>query len=152
MKTKVILLADIQNLGRKGEIKHISRGYVRNYLIPKKLVRLATYDALEELEQQVREHQAEATQDLLQAQDLVAQLDGVSVTIVVKANETGTVYDSVTSRSIAKALRSEGFSVKETQVVLQGPPIKRVGEYVAVVAFEHGLEAQIKVVVERKEE
>lgn len=143
---RVIILQDIKNLGKEGEVKEVADGYARNFLLPNKLVKLATKAALEELEK-IKDLEAKRAEEALKhTQEIVSQIDGQEIEILVKINETGEIYGSITPFKISQALKKKGFDVKKTQVTLK-EPIKKIGEYPVTINFDHGLEAEIKAIV-----
>ncbi len=150
---KVILIQDVENLGKEGDIKEIADGYARNFLLPKNLVKLATKEALAELEQQKAASAQKAEEDLKLVQELVAQIDGQEIEIPVKIKEGEKIFGSITPLKIAQALKKFGFDIKKTQIKFE-EPIKKMGEYPVIISFDHGLEAEIKLSVteEREEE
>lgn len=150
---RVILLQDIEKLGKKYEVKEVANGYARNFLFPKGLAEPATESALKELEAKKAALELVAEADLKITEELVANLDGQEIEITAKIDEEGKLYGSITPLRIVKALQKKGFDIKKSQVKLE-EPIKDVGEYDVVIEFPHGLEAKIKVIVaeERKEE
>lgn len=150
---RVIILQDIENLGKEGEVKEVANGYARNFLLPNKFVKLATKAALEELEK-IKELEAKKAEEALKhTQDIVSRIDGQEIEILVKAKDTDEIYGSLTPFKISQALKKKGFDVKKTQVILK-EPIKKIGEYPVTINFDHGLEAEIKIIVaeEKKEE
>jgi large subunit ribosomal protein L9 len=144
---KVILLADVKNIGRKWEVKRVSDGYARNFLFPKNLARLASQDALDELDDELRRQEQAANVELEQTQETVAAVDGIDVPISVKADESGTLYSALGEADVQKALIDMGFTIPHGVIKFK-EPIKEVGEYKVMLEFEHGLEAELKVVVE----
>lgn len=142
---RVILLQDIENLGKKDSVKEVTDGYARNFLLPKKLVKLATKEALIELEKQEALAAQKAEEELKRVQGLVSQIDGQEIEITVKTKEEGKVYGSITPLKISQALKKIGFEVQKNQINLK-EPIKKLGEYPITINFDHGLEAEIKVV------
>jgi len=147
---KVILLKDIRNLGRKLDVKHVSDGYARNFLVPRGLARLASQDALDDLDEELRKREMLATEELEATQGAAEELDGLDVYVIAKADETGTVYGGVTPKIIQKALSEMGVTIDESVIKIK-EPIKEVGEYHVTVELEHGIEAEIKVIVEAEE-
>lgn len=143
---RVIILQDIENLGKKDEVKEVADGYARNFLLPKKLVKLATKAALEELEKTKILEAKKAEEALKHIQEIVSRIDGQEIEILVKTKETGEIYGSVTPFKISRALKKKGFDIKKAQVILK-EPIKKMGEYPATINFDHGLEAELKVMV-----
>ena len=143
---KVILLQDIDKLGKKYEVKNVSDGYARNSLIPRGLVKPATEEALTWLETQKDILRKKAEEALKQVQDFASSLDGAEVVIPVKVGEDEQLFESVTQQKIADKLKESGFEVKKNQILLPDP-IKLLGEYSVKVHLEHNLEPEIKVMV-----
>lgn len=143
---RVILLQDIRDLGKKYEVKEVKSGYARNYLIPQGLARPATKEAMQWLKSQKAEEQEKVEKELKEVQEFAAKVDGLEVIIPVKVGEKEQLFGSVNSQSIIKKLRELGFEIKRTQIVLE-EPIKELGEFPVKINFDHGLEAEIRVIV-----
>lgn len=143
---KVILLQDIEKLGKKYEIKDVKDGYARNFLLPKKLVKRATRDALKWLAGQKELIEKEAEEDLKQAQELASKLDGLEITIAVKIGEEGQLFESVNSQKIIEKMKEMGFEVKKSQIGLE-KPIKELGEFPIKINLNHNLEVEIKLII-----
>jgi len=143
---RVIILQDVENLGKQGDVKEVADGYARNFLLPNKLAKLATDTALEELEKIKGLEAKKAEEALKHTQKIVSQIDGQEIEILVKGKETGEIYGSVTPFKISQALKKKGFDIKKTQVIIK-EPIKKIGEYPVIINFDHGLEAEIKAIV-----
>jgi large subunit ribosomal protein L9 len=143
---KVILLKDIENLGKKYEVKEVKPGYARNYLIPKGLAKPATKENLEWLKEQKEILEKKAEEELKKVQDLASSIDGLEVFIPVKVGEDGQLFESVTVQKIWERLSEMGFKIKKSQINLE-KPIKEIGEFSIKILFEHNLEAEIKVIV-----
>ncbi|MBI2452743.1 MAG: 50S ribosomal protein L9, partial [Parcubacteria group bacterium] len=111
---KVILLADVKNLGKKYEIKEVADGYARNLLFPKNVVREATPEALEWLAMQKEILAAKAEQALKHIQDTASSLDGLEVVISVKVGDEGQLFEHITNQKIAERLKEMGLEVKKT--------------------------------------
>ncbi len=150
---KVILFQDIENLGKKGDVKDVANGYARNFLLPKNLVKLATKTALAELEKQKELDAQKAEEELNLVQGIVSEIDGQEIEIPVKVKEGEEIFGSITPFKISQALKKKGFDIKKTQINCK-EPIKKLGEHPVVINFDHGLEAEIKVIIteEKKEE
>lgn len=153
---KVILLQDVESLGKKYEIKEVKNGYARNFLLPEKLARAATRQALKWLAEQKEVIEKEAEEDLKKAQVLASDLDGLELSIVVKIGDEGQLFESINNQKIVDKLKEMGFVVKKSQVELESP-IKEIGEFPVNIKLNHNLEAEIKVIVtaektEEKEE
>ena len=143
---KVILLQDIEGLGKKYEIKEVKDGHARNFLLPQKQARAATKQALQWLADQKGVIEKEAEEDLKKAQELASKLDGLELNITVKVGDEGQLFESINNQKIVDALKILGFEVKKTQVKLEDP-IKQTGEFPVSITLSHNLEAEIKVII-----
>lgn len=143
---KVILLQDVENLGKKYEVKNVKAGYARNFLIPKDLVKPATKEALKWLETQKEIETKLAEEELKKVQNFVSEVDGLEITISVKVGEDGQLFESITPQKIAEKLKTDGFEIKKNQILL-ADPIKELGEFPIKITFAHGLEAEIRVII-----
>jgi large subunit ribosomal protein L9 len=143
---KVILLQDVEGLGKKYEIKEVKNGHARNFLLPEKKVRAATKQALKWLADQKEVIEKEAEEDLKKSQALAQGLESLELNIAVKVGDEGQLFESINSQKIVEKLKEMGFEVKKSQVKLTDP-IKDIGEYPVTISLDHNLEAEIKVVV-----
>ena len=140
----VILIKDVDDLGRMGETVKVARGYARNYLVPRGMA-VAASDGNRNL---VQEHmKLEAKRDQLRktsAQKLAAQLGELSCTITVQAGEDDRLFGSVTARDIADALKAGNVELDRRQIVLD-EPIKQLGVYSVPVRLHSEVEITAKV-------
>jgi len=144
---KVILLQDVEKLGKKGDVKEVADGYARNFLLPKKLAKIATKKALAILEKEKELIAKKAEEELKKIQEMVSKIDGEEIEIPVKVKPgKKELYAKVSTQKIAQELLKKGIKVKKEQIRLDAP-IKELGEYKAVVTFEHGLEAEINILI-----
>lgn len=142
---KIVLLADVKKIGKKGEIKDVSDGYARNFLLAKKLAEVATPAAVLQAEQQAQKQRAEAAQQLAELKKLAAGLKGVK--IVVKAKSKGDkLFGSITSKNVAVVLVQAGHVVPEKAI--SAGHIKKLGEHEVRIDLGQGVKAAITVVVE----
>lgn len=146
---KVILLQDIENLGKKHEIKEVADGYARNFLLPNKLAQFADESSLRDLEEKKAVAAKEAEESLKVIQQQVAELEGQEIEIGAKISEENKLYAAISEQKIANLLKERGFDVLKSQVKLS-EPIKTLGEYEAVIEYDHGLEAKIKLIVKEE--
>ena len=146
---KVILLKDVQNLGRVGEIKDVANGYAKNFLVPGGFAKIATEASVAQAEELRARKEKQAEKELKIVQQLAEKLSGVSVNIKTKTDEKGKLYAAVKADEISKALKEKGFDVDAKKIILP-EPIKETGDYEAVIDFDHGLEIRIGVVVEKE--
>ena len=143
---RVILLQNIENLGKKYEVKDVKDGYARNFLIPQGLVKPATKEALKWLESQKETEQKKAEEELKKAQELASQIDGIEVIIPVKVGEEGQLFEKINSQKIAEKMKELGFDINKERIILE-EPIGELGEFPIKVKFEHNLESEIRVII-----
>jgi len=148
---KVILLQDVDRLGKKHEVKEVADGHARNFLIPKGLVKPATKEALIWLETQKEILEKKAEEALGEAQGVASSVDGQEIIISVKVGDQDQLFESITPQKIAEKLKEAGFDVKKSQLEIV-EPIKELGEFSVKIKFEHNLEAEIKIIVNKEEE
>ncbi|PIU77943.1 MAG: 50S ribosomal protein L9 [Candidatus Moranbacteria bacterium CG_4_10_14_3_um_filter_44_15] len=142
---KVILLQDVENLGKEGEVKEVADGFARNFLLPKKLAEIATDDAVKKAESKKQKKAEEAKTELEEVQKLAEQLEGRELYIKVK-EEDGKLFGSINEKTIAKTFKDEGLNINPENVKL-AEPIKEMGEYDAQINLDHGLEANIRIIL-----
>jgi large subunit ribosomal protein L9 len=144
---QAILLKDVEDLGSAGEPVDVSPGYLRNYLIPRRLAQPATKGALEDAERRrevaERAEQAQAER----AGETAALLSKTVLTIGHRAGEDGRLFGSVTSKEIAEAIRdARGLRVDRKRIRLEDP-IREIGTYMVEVEVGGGTTAKIKTIV-----
>ncbi len=142
----IILLKDVENIGKKYEVKEVKDGYARNFLIPQGLAEPATKEALKKLELRKEIEEKEAEDGLKEIQSLAGNIDGQDVTIVVKIGKEDQFFESITPQKILEGLKKLGFNIKKRQIEL-AEPIKTLGEFPVKIRFEHNLEAEITVII-----
>lgn len=143
---KVILLQDVDNLGKKFEVKEVAAGYARNYLFPNNLAKPATPETLEWLQVQKDILEKKAEEHLKGVQEMATGLDDLEVVMVLKVGEEGQLFESVNSQKIADRLKELGYEVKKSQVQL-AESIKELGEFPVKITFDHNLEATIRLII-----
>jgi large subunit ribosomal protein L9 len=148
---KVLLIKDVYKLGHAGDVKKVADGFGRNFLIPQGLAVLATPGALTTVDK-IRAKAAVTRAALNQEMSgLAEQLEGVELTFVSKAGETGKLYGSITSQMISDALNEKlGTKIERHQV--EAEPIRNLGEHIATVRLTIDLNPKIKVFVTREGE
>lgn len=144
---QLILLQNVQNLGKLGDKVNVKPGYGRNFLVPFGKAVPATEANLAEFEARRAEYEAKAKASLEGAEGRKADLEGVEVTITANASTEGKLYGSITPRDIAEALTQAGHKVEKSEVVLGEGPLRRTGEYEIVVHLHADIEAKVKVIV-----
>ena len=143
---KVILLQDIQKVGRKLEIKNVSEGFARNFLIPKGLVKIANKTNINWLHSQKERLAQEKEKVIQETKALVSQLNDKRITIKEKVGEKKQLFESITKHKIAERLKELGFNIKKEQIELR-EPIKKIGKFPIKINFDNDLTATIKLTV-----
>jgi len=143
---KVILLKDVDNIGKKFEIKSVADGYAKNFLIPKKLAQPATKNAEAWAKTQAEITSKQAEIELTKTQELASSMDGHEVTIEVKTGDQDQMFEAVSAQKIVEKMGEMGFAVQKEQIVIK-EPLKQLGEFPIKIAFAHNLEAQIKLII-----
>ena len=113
---QVILMERIEKLGQMGEVVTVKPGYARNFLLPQGKARRATKDNIEQFEQQRVQLEGENLKRREEAEKVGAKLDGVRVTLIRQAGESGQLYGSVNARNLADAITEAGFTISHDQV------------------------------------
>lgn len=126
---QIVLLEDVKALGKKGQIVSVNDGYARNFILPKKLGVEATTKNLNDLKLQKANADRLAAEQLKAAQDLAAFLAEKSITLSIKAGESGKAFGSVSSKEIAKAISDQiGMEIDKKKLVLP-EPLKTFGTH-----------------------
>ena len=148
---KLLLLKDVDGLGKPGDVVNVSPGYARNFLLPRNLASEPTAQALRRVEAERRKGVREAERLQKEGEAITRALENCSVHIPARAGEGGHLFGSVGAAEIAKALAAEGRKVDESWIKIERP-IKEVGIYDVPVMVHGEARATIKVwVVEAKE-
>lgn len=144
MSMKVILIQDIDGLGKTGDIVTVKDGYSRNFLIPKKLAVSATPGNLKVIELKKKAKEAKERAELAQAEALKRKLQAISCTISVRAGEDDKLFGSVTSADVAKALEVEGIQIDKRKIELP-EPVNKIGVYSVLVKLAPQISQSVKV-------
>ncbi len=148
---KVILLKEVQGLGKVGDVKEVSEGYARNYLLPKQLVTPATPSALANLKQHIAAERRKVEKVEAAHQALSEQLAGITITFRARAGKGGRLYGSITSQDVAEALKAQnGLSIDRRSIEMP-EPLRAVGTYEIPVRVSTGKSPKMKVIVESTE-
>ncbi|GAA2869369.1 50S ribosomal protein L9 [Pseudonocardia halophobica] len=145
---KLILTADVPNLGAPGDIVEVKDGYGRNYLLPRQFAIVATRGAEKQVEQIRRAQKARQIRDLGHAQEVAGSLKELSVTVKAKAaGDSGRLFGSVTSAQIVDAVRAAGGPALDRHAVEIGEQIKSVGTHPVKVRLHPEVTADLQVAV-----
>ena len=144
---QIILLEQVVNLGRLGDLVNVKEGYARNFLIPQGKAQRATKENLAEFEQKRSELEAQQAKILSDAQAKLGKVDGASIEIPQKAGVDGRLFGSVTHFDIADALNAKGHEINKNQIQMPTGPIKQIGETSVSVSLHADVVATITVTV-----
>ena len=147
---EAILLQDVDQLGPKGTVVDVSKGYLRNFLIPRHLAQPATKGALEAARRATEAQERAAEQATSQAREGAELLNKTVLTLSHQAGEDGRLFGSVTSQDVADAIKeARGLDVDRRKVHLE-EPIRHVGTYMVVVEVADGDTATVKTIVSER--
>jgi large subunit ribosomal protein L9 len=142
---QVILMEKVANLGDLGAVVRVKDGYARNFLIPQRMARRATAEAIAEFEAKRAELEKIASAKLATAKAQGEKLSGLIVQITQKSGVDGRLFGSVTNNDIANALGKQGFTVDKSQIRMPTGPLKTTGEHVLAVALHTDVIAEVKI-------
>lgn len=126
---KVIFNVDVKGQAKKGELKEVSDGYARNYLLPRKLANEATADNINAHKLKEKAKAAQIAREKAEAEENAKKLQGLTVNVRAKAGNGGKLFGAVTSQEISAALKEQhGISIEKNKIV-QAEPIKTFGAY-----------------------
>lgn len=148
---KVILRSDITNVGRQGEIKEVSAGFARNYLVPQNLAMEATARNMKIWERERVKLEKQRKEIINRAKETAAKMESAEFGVKVKVGENGKVFGSVTSSAIAKLFEERGFEVNKRDILLSDG-IKELGEYTVSIRLHPEVIAKIKLSVSSEKE
>jgi large subunit ribosomal protein L9 len=144
---QAILLQDVEDLGSRGDAVEVSPGYLRNYLLPRKLAQPATKGALEEAQRRREAEERAEREQAERAQQTAALLSKTVLTIHHRAGEDGRLFGSVTAKEIADGIRdARGLKIDRRKVQLE-EPIHETGTYMVEVEVVAGVSASVKTIV-----
>ncbi len=144
---QVILMQDVEKIGRRGDIVDVSRGYIRNFLAPRGLAEVATPAKMEEARRQMEEAEERDRRLAERAGEIAATLNKSVITIEARTGEDERLFGSVTAANIASAIeRARGIRVDRRRIRLS-EPIKSLGTHQVPVQVHGETEATVKVIV-----
>ncbi|MBH5319352.1 50S ribosomal protein L9 [Paenibacillus sp. GSMTC-2017] len=141
---KVIFLQDVKGQGKKGQVKDLSEGYVRNFLLPKGLAKLASDGNLKTLELQSASEEKRKAQEKADAQALGKKLEEMTIVVKAKAGEGGRLFGAITSKQIAEALAAKGIKIDKRKIELEDP-IRTLGVTQVPVKLHPEVKAKLNV-------
>lgn len=147
---RLVLTQDVDNLGKRGDIVDVARGYGRNYLLPRRLACDATPGNVKQVEiEKVRWAKKEA-QHKVAAEQIARDLARLQISIARKAGENDQLFGSVTSQDVAESLVREGFEFDKRKIELD-EPLKQLGVFDVPIRLHREVLAHVKVFVVKEE-
>src|SRR6476646_736013 len=147
MPTQVILLHDVENVGLRGDVVSVARGFARNYLLPRKLAETATAARVAELERREKQRARHEARSVDQAREIAAVLEKAELRFDVKAGPTGALFGSVTSTDIADELWSTKKIRIDRRKIDLPESIKRIGRYQVAIDVFQDVRAEVRTLV-----
>lgn len=144
---KVIFNVDVKGQGKKGELKEVSEGYGRNYLLPRKLAVEATADNLNAMRLKEKAKAAAIAAEKAKATENAKALESIIVKIPAKAGSAGKLFGSITSKEISDALSKQHGIEIDSKKIVQADPIKTFGSFEVKCKFGHEISGTIHVLV-----
>ena len=144
---KVIFNVDVKGQGKKGEMKEVSDGYARNFLLPKNLASEATTDNINALKLKEKAKANQLAKEKAAAMETSEKLSGIQVVIKAKAGNGGRLFGAVTSQEISKALKEQhGIEIEKNKIVMKDS-IKNFGAYTVKAKLGHEISGNVSVMV-----
>ena len=144
---QVIFNVDVRGQGKKGELKTVSDGYARNYLLPRGLAMEATSDNLNAYKLKEKAKAAQIAKEKAAAQEAAEKLSAVQVKVVGKAGGSGKLFGAITSKEISDALKEQFDLDIDSKKIVQAEPIKSFGAYDVKAKLGHEISGTIHVLV-----
>ncbi len=145
---KVILQKDVKNLGKVGDLVNVAVGFARNFLFPRKLASEATEKRVHEFEHLKKVAEIKKKKAVGERAEVVKKLSGVSLVFKSEAGDSDKLFGSITNVDISNELEKHGFSIDRRDIHIE-EAIKMLGQHKATVKLGDGLEANLKISVER---
>jgi large subunit ribosomal protein L9 len=144
---QVILKQDVEKIGRRGDVVDVSRGYVRNFLVPRDLAEVATPSRMEEVRREMAEAEERAQRMAERAGEIAETLNKSVITIEARTGEDERLFGSVTAANIASAIeKARGIRIDRRRIRL-AEPIKSLGTHQVPIQVHGDVEASVKVIV-----
>ncbi len=144
---RVIFLERVPGKGDKGQVKEISDGYARNFLIPRGLAVPATPEKLKKLESEEKAHNAKEIETKHRLQKIADEIAAKKIQFFLKSDPHGSVFGSVNKENISKALREHGLTTHDRVDIELKYPLKDFGEHEVVVHLHHGVDAKMMIII-----
>lgn len=148
---KVLFIDNVENVGKRGDIKEVKDGFARNHLLPKNFAIRATNSNIKSWEKRLHALKLKDTKIFEDAQAIANSLQNTTITITAKAGEEDKLFGSVNSQNIADSLNAEGHNISRKNIQIK-EPIKKLGEYSIAVKIHPEVTASIALKVVKEDE
>ena len=146
---KVVLIKNVEKLGKEGDIIEVKDGYARNFLIPTGVALRATKGSFHEIEEMKKRKVKSEEKGKKEAIVLKEKIEEISITLTTEVKEGEEIYGSISEPQILRALKEEGFELDKGKLSLDGP-IKKLGVYNLKVKLHPAVEANLRIWVMKK--
>lgn len=147
---KVILIKNVSDLGHVGEVKQVSDGYARNYLLPQNLVKIANDLSVREMEQKKQSQIKSLANRAKKFKEIAKKINNIKIIVKAKADEKKTLFGSISAAIIADELRNRKYEIDSKYIKLE-QPIKSLGYYDVLIDFGAGVTAKVGLTVTRED-
>ena len=144
MAKEVLLMTDVPGLGQEGDVVRVAEGYLRNYLLPKKLATLITDGTRKQVEKKRQLREQKLTEERAKMAEQAKAIEQLSVTIAVKTGEEGKLFGSVTVLDVIAAVEKQGVKLDRHQIQLD-EPLRKLGKYDLPVKLHPEVQTTLKV-------
>jgi len=148
---EVILLQRVEKLGQMGDVVNVAPGYFRNYLYRRKYADRATPEKLEQFQRQKAQLEAENLKNRQEAEKIAKKMEGIGLTFIRSAGESGQLYGSVRTKDIADEVKAQGFTINSNQVIIEHP-IKTIGLHQVYVVLHPEVRVPVVINIAMSEE
>lgn len=148
---KVILLKDVKGTGKKGEVKEVSDGYAKNFLLPKKIAVVADNTNVKELNEKNKAKENKAQKEYEAAVELGKKMEDMAITIYSKAGDGGRLFGSITSKDIAQELKKQHNVEVDKRKITLDEPIRVLGSRFVDIKIHQKVTTRLRVDVKEKQ-
>ena len=148
---KVVLIQDVENLGKIGDSVNVKNGYARNFLIPQKLALLASKQNLNSINSLLKQQEVKNAKERTNLESLVAVLNKTTLKFSLEAGDEGKLFGSVTSQMISDELNNQGIQIDKKEIDLEDS-IKEIGSHKVNINFGNDLTGIVKIKINQESE
>ncbi|MDD3386471.1 MAG: 50S ribosomal protein L9 [Candidatus Pacebacteria bacterium] len=142
---KIILLKDIKGVGKKLDIKEVSSGYARNFLLPNGFAIIADKDSLKNLEEKKKIEEKKIEEKNKENEKTIKEINSKEIKIETKIGDEGQLFESINEQKISEKLKELGYNIEKNQIKIDSP-IKHIGEYLVEIKLGE-LSGKIKIII-----